>query len=390
MKSQIMTSSLCGVVSFLALLCSMSADEICTKMGTNGDNKFYHTPSNYLFENPDSYMNEPVPSTCNLHYVDPLMIGPGEGKKNTWITFLGDSLNRHLFYELAPRFSNYEPAEDEDLSDSMEHVFPLLGPHEGPKSDKQLGGKLATFHNHKLLCCKNIEGRSSAIDKNSNCLYALEDREDGNGNAAFDKHGAKTYGHYLFKDIGYFVDTVVAPKYSEDGFTCISMIWAPTFGSATDQLGVIYDGKHKHTPDAIIMNMGIHMFDVSDHDTDKFVNYTNTLYEKYQPTILYHSPASVDESNPDYSSSATPRDMKHLISVVESRMNGHKWPAISKYLDFYDWTQKLHVSGCSEDGIHFLSKESVHNSLIAQWDLNWLEKLGTIRVFRRTLKYYKN
>jgi len=35
---------------------------------------------------------------CNLKYVNLRNIGPPEDKKNVWISFIGDSLARDIFY----------------------------------------------------------------------------------------------------------------------------------------------------------------------------------------------------------------------------------------------------------------------------------------------------
>lgn len=371
-------------------------------MNDYGDSDFFHTGSDLLFSDPVAFYKNGVPQKCGLHYIDPLFIGPAEGKKNVWITYMGDSMNRNLFYELAPRFSNYIPKENEDFVKSIQHTYPLLGPHDGPPSDATLGGKLATFHNHKLLCCQNIDDRSRKVDANYNCMYALQDRSDA-FKGSFDKDGQKGFGYYLFEDIADFVERKVAAKYGESGYTCLSMIWAPTYSSAKKELEKIYslgfkdkdqslgnygvtENKHRHMPDAIIMNMGIHQFDTDDHETLKFKNYTDALYEKYKPVILYHSPGAINENNKDYTASAKDWDMKHLIHLIGDRVKHNEWPAIAKYLNFYDFSRKMHMSGCSDDGIHFAS-DCVHDSLISQWDLNWLKKLGVIKSFDRTLRF---
>lgn len=285
---------------------------------------------------------------------------------------------------------------------SIQHTYPLLGPHDGPPSDATLGGKLATFHNHKLLCCQNIDDRSRKVDADYNCMYAIQDRTDA-FKGSFDKDGEKGYGYYLFEDIADFVERKVASRYGESGYTCLSMIWAPTYSSAKKELETIYKlgfkdkdqsignydigtNKHGHMPDAIIMNMGIHQFDTDEYNTMKFKNYTDALYEKYKPIILYHSPGAINENNKDYTASAKDWDMKHLIHLIGDKVKHAQWPAITKYLNFYDFTRKMHMAGCSDDGIHF-ANDCVHDSLVTQWDLNWLKKLGVIKSYDRTLKF---
>ena len=114
-------------------------------------------------------------------------------------------------------------------------------------------------------------------------MYGLQNRADAY-KGSVDKQGRKGYGYYLFDDIADFVERKVASKYGESGYTCLSMIWAPTYSSAKNELEAIYklgfkdkdqslgnynlgENKHKHMPDAIIMNMGIHQFDTDDHET---------------------------------------------------------------------------------------------------------------------------
>ena len=238
-------------------------------------------------------------------------------------------------------------------------------------------------------------------------MYALQNRADKKGTDSymgeFDKKGAKSYGYYLFDDIADFVERKVASRYGESGYTCLSMIWAPTYTHAKDELENIYklgfkdkdqtvgnyglgENKHKHMPDAIIMNMGIHQFETDDYNTMKFKNYTDALYAKYKPSILYHSPGAINENNKDYGASAKDGDMKSLVHLVGDKVKHGQWPAIAEYLNFYDFTRKMHMAGCSDDGIHFQS-DCVHNSLITQWDLNWLERLGVIKTYHRTLRF---
>ena len=190
----------------------------------------------------------------------------------------------------------------------------------------------------------------------------------------FAKKVEKKYGSNLFHDISEYVEHTVAPKFHH-GFMCVSFQWGPTFGSANDVIQQLYNEKHTYKPDAMIMNMNIHQFNVDDHEMDKFVNKTDELYEKYKPLVLYHAPSAVDEHNPSYGSTCTNLALQRVMRMFYERLP--KWKFVSHYLNYWDESVISHKQACSMDGIHFFNYCS-HSNLMVQWDFNWLRKYGII------------
>lgn len=73
------------------------------------------------------------------HLLRPLMI---RLIKQVWISYMGDSLARDLFYNSVQRISGYEYGENW-LNDSYLQA-PLLGPHIGPMWDHAIDRSAST------------------------------------------------------------------------------------------------------------------------------------------------------------------------------------------------------------------------------------------------------
>ena len=110
---------------------SSSTSPPCDKVWNVNLNDGYFAKQGHkeLFADPKAYYDHPVLRKCHLEFVDLFQLGPPSGKKFTWITYMGDSINRALFYGLSTFFSGFLPQEDEDLVALSHRIFPLLDAH---------------------------------------------------------------------------------------------------------------------------------------------------------------------------------------------------------------------------------------------------------------------
>ena len=97
-----------------------------------------------------------------------------------------------------------------------------------------------------------------------------------------------------------------------------------------------------------------------------------------QPVVIYHAPSAIDNHNPTYKGGCHNADFKSTMNMFRSHLKS--WPFITQYLDFWDESVMAHRVGCTKDGMHFLG-ECSHNTLLVQWDFNWLKKLNIIDSF---------
>ena len=91
------------------------------------DFDFAHKNQNDLYADPKAYFEHDVLKSCNLRFVDIYKLG--SPKKFTWVTYVGDSINRALFYAIATIFSGRLARENEDLIELSRKTFPLMGRH---------------------------------------------------------------------------------------------------------------------------------------------------------------------------------------------------------------------------------------------------------------------
>ena len=104
----------------------------CTELGHVNENlEHYLMNSATLFNHSDVYFRgNNMVNRCGIKYVDMKTIGPKKPKKWGWVTYMGDSLNRGIFYVLANQFSGWRPTEDvplENMVAKQAGVYPLLG-----------------------------------------------------------------------------------------------------------------------------------------------------------------------------------------------------------------------------------------------------------------------
>lgn len=348
----------------------------CTQLDHVNENvDHYLMNSATLFNNSDLFFrNNAMVNNCGITKINMTTVSPRKPRKWGWVTYIGDSLSRGIFYTLANQFSGWKPTDDIPLDKMIlkqEGIYPLLGEHEGPKSDNELGGKLETFHNSKLLCCSNTRTQEE-LSTDDRCHYAMQN-EDDFGDAVTHK-----FRSHLFHDVSEYIEKSMAPRFGHEGFMCISFLWAPTFNSATKILDSLYKPSHQYQPQAIIMNMNMHQCTMSEDELDVFVNHTNFLYKSMKepkPPVIYHAPSALDKSNPNFGSQCTNTGLLKIINLFNRKLKS--WHFVTKYLNYFGESIRAHKLGCSHDGVH-LSFVCAHDMLLMLWDFNWLRKFGII------------
>ena len=134
-------------IAILTFLTKTAYSCCCEELSFANDRtmrKFYRMSDETIAKDWRTYFDgNKMLKKCGIEYIDMNNIGPAHNKKYTWVTYIGDSLNRALFYNLAPYFSGYDldDGEQEDLLLLERRIFPLLGPHLGPASDVDVGSK---------------------------------------------------------------------------------------------------------------------------------------------------------------------------------------------------------------------------------------------------------
>ena len=197
-----------------------------------------------------------------------------------------------------------------------------------------------------------------------------------------DKFGdrvTRKFRSHLFHDVSEYIEKFIAPGFGDEGFMCISFLWAPTFNSATKILNELYKDKHLYKPQAIVMNMNMHQCKLTEEQLDDFVNQTSILYasmKEPKPPVIYHAPSAVDKSHPKFGSQCSNNGFLKIINLFNQKVQAG-WPFIGKYLNFFDESIRAHKMGCSQDGVHLVF-QCAHDMLIMLWDFNWLKKYGIV------------
>ena len=94
-------------VSWAFLPQASGARECCCTELEHVDENFdqYYMNTATLMNNSDLYFHDnPMVNECGITKFDMTNIGPRKPRKWGWVTYIGDSLNRGVFYTLANQF----------------------------------------------------------------------------------------------------------------------------------------------------------------------------------------------------------------------------------------------------------------------------------------------
>jgi hypothetical protein len=270
---------------------------------------FVHVDLQFLLKNQNDLNNDPkeyyrneMLRACYMNFVDFNTLGPRKGDSNVWISYMGDSLSRDLFYNAVQRLSGYYYSENW-LNDSYRHA-PLLGAHIGPLWDHAIDrNDSKTYHKSKLLCCKHREDdhigsyfeRDGRMEWKEDCLYAIARDIEGPPDIMYSEEVHTKYKSYLFRDMAGYIDTIVKPHFN-NRFICLSFNWTPTLISSTTYLKTLFTHP-SHIPAAIIMNIGLHdpLPYTFERDYPGLIKVTNDLVSKFDIKFLVHSPTAINQ-----------------------------------------------------------------------------------------------
>lgn len=319
----------------------------------------------------DKFFNKQILNVCpTIKYVDLFQIKPGKLKESVWISFVGDSVIRDIFHASVQRFVGYSP------KDEAEVINTIMGKHLGPLDEAHVNRNFSdTYHQEHLVCCR-VEhthlgkGNQEGVDS---CIFAIH-KNAAQGNP----ESSRKNRFYLYSDIPTYIMDFVMPLYIDE-FKCLSFHWSPRFIDAKSKIHDLHSKVDIH-PSAIFFNMGLHesMNNQNKEHLRWLVTETNTLRETYGTRFLYHLPTYVNEKAENWEGKVSINGLNDVNKMLETQVLN--WPAVDgRFLYLRNYTKTLSGFKCQQsDGIHF-SPRCNYQSIVTQWDFNWLLKMGVIQ-----------
>ena len=349
-----------------------------------------------VFNNPRKFESFESIKKCGISYIDLFEVQPPENKKYLWISYMGDSVMHELFMTAAQRFSGYMPENIEDLN------LDVTGAHLGPTNPSEVPEmyhdphKVPHFgsvndryesHQQQLLCCRaNFVPHGKSEHDTGNCILAVK-QTPFHVKWALDIHKM-----FVFDDIVTYIRDFVSPLYLGQ-FKCLSFLTAPDFAEAAYHIKQFNNNdEDEYFPSAVIMNMGLHVFNDPDPQIRKNMEKFIDIVDDGSAPIRYimHSATAVRENNCDMPLCRNENIEQFNIIARKMLPKIHRFEA---YLNLFNYSKNLleldgYADTCRQakvskkechckraDGIHF---ERVCNyaPLMTQWDFNWLRELG--------------
>jgi len=359
----------------------------CVNLSVLDGPEFFYKNQHHLFRYTKSYFERSkMIQNCHLKYIDISKVEPHPPSEHVWIAYVGDSLARELFMGSAIRFTDFIPFSTQELRDDLIEKQPFLGGHLGPVYDADIGLRMETYHQTKLVCCSlNNEVQEALNRKNisSSCIYAM-DRDSvskARGSIILRK-----FRMYLFDNVTDYIENFISPLFI-GSYKCLSFAWAPTFIQGAEML-LQYHSNPEVRPNAVIMNMALHEHNGTERGLKMFRSATEETNKKYGTKYILHSGTFVNDSGTKAKETVVQEKHVRFVDHLVRTEITH-WKSLGgRYLDLHNYSRALHSTpGCSAaDGVHFLPKCN-YQAFVTQWDFNWLNYLKVIKTQNNILSW---